>query len=340
MPGGLRLHFNENTAGCSKRALDALQELTREDIARYPDCAAVTALVERWLGVEAGWVQVTNGLDEGIQMVAMYGAWHLNRQAAPPETILVEPSFEVYEACAQAVGAHIVRVPPSIDFTFAVQDVVAAITPATRIIYLTDPNNPTGIGIPAHAIERVLDAAPHAFVLVDEAYADFSGRTLIGSRLDRWRNLVVGRTFAKGHGLAALRIGALVAHPETLARLRTVQLPFTINVAAITALAAALDDRAYLDWYVAEAQASREAIYDYCRHRGLTYWPSEANFVLFRVGADAGAIARALAARRIFVRDKSDAPGCSGCIRLTAGVLDHTRRALSVLEDILASRAH
>ena len=97
-------------------------------------------------------------------------------------------------------------------------------------------------------------------MLVDEAYADFSGRTLIGPRLARAKNLVIGRTFAKGHGLAALRVGALVAHPETLERLRTVQLPFTVNNAAIIALAAALDDRSYLDWYVTESAASRRTI--------------------------------------------------------------------------------
>ena len=108
----------------------------------------------------------------------------------------------------------------------------------------------------------------------------------------------------------------------------------------MAALSAALEDRSYLDWYVAESAASRQDIYEFCRRRGLTFWPSEGNFVLFRVGGHAGAIAQALAARRIFVRDKSDAPGCAGCIRLTAGVLEHTRRALSALEDLLASRAH
>ncbi|MCC7010744.1 MAG: histidinol-phosphate aminotransferase family protein [Acidobacteria bacterium] len=339
MPGGLRLHFNENTAGCSEAVRTALQALIREDIACYPDAAAITAKVARWFGVDRGCVQLTNGLDEGLQMVAQYGAWHLGDRISQPEIVVVEPAFEVYESCAEAVGARLVRVPPAARFAFPIEDVIGAITPATRAMYLTDPNNPTGVGIPAEAIDRVLEAAPHALVLVDEAYADFSGRTLIGPRLDRARHLVIGRTFAKAHGLAALRIGALVGHPRTLDRLRTVQLPFSVNVAAIAALSAALDDRRHLEWYVSQSAASREAIYAFCRRRGLAFWPSEGNFVLLRVG-DAAAIAETMAAARVFVRDKSDAPGCAGCIRLTAGVLDHTRRALDVLEDILASRAH
>jgi histidinol-phosphate aminotransferase len=340
VPGGLRLHFNENTAGCSERVRLALQRLSREDVAWYPDSSAVARKAAEWFGVPADRLQLTNGLDEGLQMVAQYGAWHLGPRVDPSETIIVEPAFEVYEVCAAAVASRIVRIPPAPGFRFPTDAVVGAITPATRVIYLTDPNNPTGVGIEDTAVDRILAAAPHALVLVDEAYADFSGRTLIGSRLDRWHNLVVGRTFAKAHGLAALRIGALISHPSMIAKLRAVQLPFTINVAAMTALDAALDDSGYLNWYVAEAAASRAAIYEFCDRHGLEYWRSEGNFVLIRVGPDAPELVRALAARRIFVRDKSDAPGCAGCIRVTAGVLDHTRRALAALEELRASRAH
>jgi histidinol-phosphate aminotransferase len=129
-----------------------------------------------------------------------------------------------------------------------------------------------------------------------------------------------------------------VAHPATLNRLRPMQLPFSINCCALAALEAALDDRAYIDWYVAESRASRELVYDFCQRHELAHWPSEANFVLFRAGQKAGTIANALQARGILVRDKSASAGCDGCIRLTAGIVDHTRLALAAMEDILASR--
>jgi histidinol-phosphate aminotransferase len=338
---GLRLHLNENTGGCSPAVLAALHGLRRADVGCYPDVAAITATVERWFGVAPGWVQITNGLDEGLQMAAMWGAWHGDDAGGgrrPVEFVIVEPAFEVYEFCATAVGARAVHVLPEPDFRFPLDQILGALTPATRVVYVTDPNNPTGIGIPADAVERIASAAPQAIVVVDEAYADFSGRTLIGPLLERQRNVVIGRTFAKAHGLAALRAGALVAHPATLDRLRPTQLPFSVNIAAVTALEAALADHAYLEWYVAEAAASRERIYDFCRRRGLTFWPSEANFVLMRVGPDARAITAALRERRILVRDKSSSPGCDGCIRVTAGLVEHTATALSALEDILASR--
>jgi histidinol-phosphate aminotransferase len=341
--------LNENTAGCSPAVQAALVALARQDLSLYPDYTDITSRIERWFGVAPGRVQITNGLDEGIQMVGQYGALHHAPGAdtrpawnrlRPPAIVIVEPSFEVYDICAQALAADVVRIDPEPDFRFPLDAIVARITPHTRVIYLTDPNNPTGIGIPAGAVERIAAAAPHALVLVDEAYSDFSGRTLIGPLLDRYRNLIIGRTFAKAHGLAALRVGALVAHPDTLDALRRVQLPFSVNISAVTALSAALDDTAYLDWYVAQSAASKEAVYAFCRRHRLTFWPSEANFVLVRVGADAGTIVAALRQRQILVRDRSASPGCAGCIRLTAGVVDHTNMALSALEELLASRAH
>ena len=119
-----------------------------------------------------------------------------------------------------------------------------AITPATRVVYLIDPEQPDRAAAAAGAAEAIAAAAPQALVLVDEAYADFSGRTLIGPALDRHPNLVVGRTFAKAHGLAGLRIGALVgAMRHASSACAQVQPPFNVNIAAVRALEAALDDR-------------------------------------------------------------------------------------------------
>jgi len=256
--------------------------------------------------------------------------------------LIAEPAFEMYAACAEAVGAEVVRVLPEFDgdFDFPLARLLSAITPATRVIYLTDPGNPTGLPIPAAAIDTLAGAAPHALVLVDEAYADFSGRTAIGRALDRHRNLIVGRTFAKAHGLAALRMGALVAHPSTLAPIRRLMPPYSLNICAVRALEAALDDRAYVAWYLDQARQSKDEIYDFCRRHGLTSWPSQANFVLVRVGEEAGAITERLADAGILVRDKSRAPGCAGCLRITAGVLDHTKAALAALETLLAPRQY
>ena len=335
---GLRLHLNENTAGCSPKVIEALQSLTPSDIASYPDYNEATRLVEAYFNVPSGWVQLVNGLDEGLHVVAASaGARRRFSRKSPPSSIYPEPAFEMYRVCAEAVGLTVTPIPPKVDFAFPLDELLEA-APQAGVVYLTDPNNPTGLAIPAGAIEQIATAAPDAIVLVDEAYADFSGRTIIGPALDRHRNLVVGRTFAKGHGLAALRIGALVAHPDALAPLRALLPPFSLNIAAITALRAALDDQAWVDAYVAQSAESRERIYAWCDRHGLKYWRSEANFVLLRVGDSAPALVADMADRGIFIRDRSSASGCAGCIRISAGTVDATQRCLDTLEAILASR--
>lgn len=345
-PGALRLHYNENTAGCSPAVLEALRSLTAEDIAIYPDYGAITARVAASLGVDADRVTLTNGLDDGLFIVAQHAAWHADQSAhafghgVTPQFIIPEPAFESFADFAGVVRAATVRVAPLPDFRFPLTDVLDAITPATRAVYLIDPNNPTGLPLPAGTAEAIAAAAPQALVLVDEAYADYSGRTLIGPALDRHPNLVVGRTFAKAYGLAGLRIGALVAHPATLERLRHMQPPFTVNVAAMRALDAALADPGYLAWSVAQATESREQTFDWCRRHGIEHWPGVGNFVLMRIGADVADVNRALATRGILARDKSGAPGCFGCLRVTTGVVEHTARLLAALEEILASRAN
>jgi histidinol-phosphate aminotransferase len=368
---GLRLHFNENTGGCSPAVLEALRSIGREDVGFYPDYAEITAATERYFGVAPGWVQLTNGLDEGLHVVAQLAAnrarpsieansgglsdpAHANTNQGPgpafanrgqaPSTsrtepvLIVDPAFEMYAASAEAVGLGALHIQPEDDFCFPLEAILAAIGPHTRLVYLTDPNNPTGLAIPPGAVEQIAAAAPHAIVLVDEAYAEFSGRTFIGPPLDRHRNLVVGRTFAKAHGLAALRVGALVAHPDTLAPIRRILPPYSLNIAAVRALAAALQTPDYLEQYVAQSQESRRLIYAACDRHGFKYWPSEANFVLFRVGPDAAGIATELAARGVLIRDRSASPGCGGCLRVTAGIVTHTRILLSALEVVLASR--
>ena len=336
----LRLHLNENTGGCSPAVLEAIRSIDRLDAACYPDYETATAACERWLGVPAGWVQLTNGLDEGLHLVAQLARRMADaRGVQKPEAIVVEPAFEMYAVCSEAAGVTPRPIPPAPGFRFPIDALLAAINDKTCAIFLTDPNNPTGLGIPSGTIEQVLQAAPNAVVLLDEAYADFSGRTSIGPLLDRHRHLIVGRTFAKGHGIAGLRVGALVGHPETLSPIRRLMPPFSVNAIAARALAAALKDRAYLDAYVAESVKSRELIYSWCRQRELTCWPSEGNFVLIRVGDRVRDVVKHLASHGILIRDRSTAPGCEGCLRITAGLVEHTSACLRAMEDVLAARA-
>lgn len=331
----LRLHLSENTAGCSPAVLEAIRSIERDEFSLYPDYEDVTRAVERWLGVDRGWVQLTNGLDEGLHVTGERAARESARLGVPGEVIITEPTFEMYAHAAESAGLTVKKILSPPDLSFPTTDVVRAITPATRVIYLTDPGNPSGLAMPPGSIATVADAAPHAMILLDEAYTDFSGRTFIGDDLYRRRHVVIGRTFAKGHGLAGLRVGALVAHPDTLAPMRALLPPFSVNIVVVRALQAALEDRAYLDWYVGQAAESRQIVYDFATRHGLHYWPSETNFVLVRIGSHATEITRTLEMRGILLRDKSRSPRCEGCLRIAAGVASETREALAAIEELL-----
>jgi histidinol-phosphate aminotransferase len=334
--GTLRLHLNENTAGCSPRVVEALRALTPEEVAFYPDYEDAYRAAASFLGVGRRQLLLVNGLDEGILIAAVLALKNAPADGAA-EAIVVQPAFDMYGISARACGVDVVDVPPNTDFTFPVERTVAAVTPRTRLVYLTSPNNPTGIRISNADVAAVAAALPPgALILLDEAYHDFCGETFV-TDLAGSPNVIVGRTFAKAHGLAALRVGALVGSEAALAPFRVIAPPYSLNVCAATALPAALGDREHFDWYLDQVRASRERLYAFCRRLGLDYWESGANFVLVRVGGRASRLVADLASRGIQIRNKTGDPGCDGCIRITTGVTAHTERAIAAMEAFLAS---
>jgi histidinol-phosphate aminotransferase len=336
-PGeGLRLHLNENTGGCSAHVLEAIGRLTAADLSTYPSYAPLVHACAAHFGVDPGWVLLTNGLDEGILMAAV-GHIAMAR-VHDAETIIPLPDFDPYPNSTAAVGATAVRIPPGRDFAFPTDAVIQAITPRTRLIFLNTPNNPTGQLIPVADIVRVADAAPHAIVIVDEAYIEFGGSSFI-PQLSRHPNVLVGRTFSKAYGLAGLRVGVLIGQPAALDPVRAVTLPFNVNAVAIAATLAALEDSTFLPRYAAQVAESRDLLYAACRRLGLEFWTSQANYLLVRVGEDVvPLVVGALAARRVHVRDRSKDPHTRGCIRITAGIVAHTRAAVEALDETFAGR--
>lgn len=331
----MRLHLNENTAGCSPAVLDTLRALGRSDAAFYPDYDTAQESVAGHLGVPLDHVLLTNGLDEGI--LAAAGAACRDHADGVPEAVGVAPAFDMYEICTTALGGRMVTVLLDEQFELSADDIRAALTPRTRIVFLTNPHNPSGRRVPLETLRGLArDVAP-ALLFVDEAYADFSGETLIDpATLAALPNLVVGRTFSKAYGLAGLRAGVLVAVPATLAPMRRVVPPYSVNAWAAAALPVAIQDRAYRDWYLEQAAASRALLADACTRLGLRTWPSAANFILVRVG-NASTVVHDLAARGVRVRDRSTDAGCGQCIRITAGIVEDTRRAIAALEEVLCA---
>lgn len=329
---GRRLHLNENTGGCSAAVLQAIARLTREDIAVYPAYDRARKACAENLGVTTDQVLLTNGLDEGIMAVAL---GMLPRTGAP-DALIVEPAYGMFGPSARLAGARVVQTVPPPDLGFDLRTVRAAITPATRLVMLASPNNPTGLTVPGDDIRHLADAVPPGgAVFVDEAYADFEGHSVVGD-IARVPNLIVGRTFAKAYGLAGMRIGCLVGQPAIIRQVRGAIAPFSVNVFAAAALEAALADRGHVERYVSQVRASRELLYDACARLGLPFWRSAANFVLVKVG-DAPRVRTALADRGVHVRDRSSAPGCEGCLRITAGNLEDTRACVAALEEVICA---
>jgi histidinol-phosphate aminotransferase len=332
---GIRLHLNENTSGCAPGALDAMRAVTAAEASAYPDYGETYRACAGWLGVRVDELLITNGLDEGIYTAAV--AW---LQRAPDgstaDAVVVEPAYALFAASAEVVGARVIRVGPRPDFTLPLDETLAAITPATRVVFLASPANPSGRLAPPEAIEAIARRLPPGAVLfLDEAYVEFASASFL-ARLPSFPNVVIGRTFAKAFGLAAVRAGYMVAVSPLIDQLRSVILPFSVNVFALAAIRAAIRDEAYVRWYVEQVAESRRRLFALCDRLGFECWPSEANFVLVRVGARAAAVVEALAARRIYVRDRSTIAGCEGCIRITAGLLAHTEACAEAMEDICA----
>ena len=336
--GALRLHLNENTGGCSPAVIDAISRISAEDVAYYPDYAALTRECSAYLGVSEADVVLTNGLDEGLLALTVSAFRPTKSFRAVPEAIVPAPAFEMYSVFVGAAGGTVKIVPPGPNFQFPIDDVCRAISDRTRIIFLTNPNNPTGQLIAADAIREVARCAPpEATVVIDEAYYDFCGETFL-PWLAAYPNVAIGRTFAKAHGLAGLRAGCIIGDPQRIAAAREVVPPYSLSVFAVAGWRAALQDRGHLDWYRAQVSASRELLYDACERLALPYWKSSGNFVLINVERLGGpaTVVDALAGHGILVRDRSRDPGCSGCIRITAGIVRHTEAAVKALEAVCA----
>jgi histidinol-phosphate aminotransferase len=333
---GLRLHQNENTGGCSPRVLEALAKLRPDQIGFYPPYAQATDAVAEYLGVAADRITLVNGLDEGIMALAVA---YLRADVGGPvlEAVVPEPAFEIFRFDTAVAGGRLVQVMPNADFSFALDRVLAAITPDTRVVFLTNPNNPTGVGMPLDAIRTIARRVPAgAVVFVDEAYAEFAGVSFI-PELDAFPNVIVGRTFSKAFGLAGLRIGCLVGAPAPMYPIRQAVPVYSVNIAAVAAIEAALQDLDHLNGYLRQVAESKALLYAACDRLGIKYWKSLSNFVLVCARDRTEAVVKGALAKGIYLRDRSTEPGCAGCLRMGTGIVEHTQRAIAAMEEVLCA---
>ncbi|MCU1269770.1 MAG: histidinol phosphate aminotransferase apoenzyme [Acidobacteriaceae bacterium] len=326
---GLRLDFNENTAGCSRRVLQKLRELDGDSLARYPVREPGERVVAAAFGVSPEELLLTNGTDEAIHLIC-------ETYLEPgDDALVVVPTFAMYEIYAAATGARVVSIPAGQDFAFPTADVLSTITSRTRFIAVANPNNPTGAFTSLPDLASIAKVAPHAAFLVDEAYFEFSGETIA----PKWRelpNLFVSRTFSKAYGLAGLRIGVLMGNGDQMQVLRRASSPYNLNSVALACLPEALADKDFVSNYVSQALDGRRQLESEVEVWGVRFWPSRANFVLMYLGEHCKEFISAMRARGILVRDRSSDPGCQDCVRITVGIREHNQRLLTSLREVFS----
>jgi histidinol-phosphate aminotransferase len=322
--GKIRLDFNENTTGCSAAALAALRGLSGKELAMYPEYQAPTKILARYFGVKLEELLLTNGGDDALRVF-------FDTFVEPRSHILIcEPTFPMYRYYAEIAGARVEVLHYSKEMDFPLADVLKALRKKPRVFFLANPNNPTGTLIDRAAIEKLLKAAPHTAVVLDEAYADFSGVTGV-PWIHRHPNLFIAKTFSKGAGLAGLRLGAVIAQSESLALVRRALPPFPVNAAALAAGVAAVRERRTIARYIRETKRLREWFGGELKQRHVRVFPSAGNFLLADFGNTGPDFFRLLTRNGILIRERSKDLG-PGFARITIGTKKELQALLRLLD--------
>jgi histidinol-phosphate aminotransferase len=326
--GKVRLDFNENPLGCSPEVRRALRQLTSAAVSMYPEQEVVRRKMGKFFGVSPEELLLTNGTDEALKLVVDTFVEPRGR------VLLVEPTFAMYRFYSELAGARIHGLRYDAALQFPAKAVLESLRAGPQLFFLANPNSPIGSLLSLQELRRVLKAARQTMVVVDEAYFEFSGTTVL-PWIGRHRNLIVTRTFSKAAGLAGLRLGCIFAHREIAAHMRKAQSPYPVNVAALVAAEAAMHDRKFIDEARREVRRSQEELECGLTRLGVEFFPSAGNFVLVDLGDRAKWTVRVLAAKGFLLRDRSSDFGGKGYVRITLGTLQQTRRLLRHLEEIL-----
>ncbi|MGE5672681.1 MAG: histidinol-phosphate transaminase [Mycobacterium leprae] len=328
----VKLNQNENPLGPSPKALQtAVAMATR--LQAYPEGSSRRLrerLAELW-DLPLDWFFVGNGSDEVFRLLS-------ETYLEPGDKVIVPtPSFSAYAIYAELMGAEWVAVPLQENCMDLMAMARAAAEQNAKLLYLCRPNNPTGTVFSQEAMAAFMAAVPATtLVVLDEAYREFDETPFdSGSLVRQYPNLMVTRTFSKAYGLAGLRLGYGIARPELLAPFYTVRDPFSVNIMAAEAGRAALDDAEHLARTMATNREGKAYLYAQFERLGLTYVPTQANFILFDVRREARAIFNALLLKSVLVRPCGSF-GLPTHLRVTVGTPEENRKFVAALEQVLA----
>jgi histidinol-phosphate aminotransferase len=334
----IKMASNENPWGPSPKAVAAMQEVL-SDCNFYPDNDAAdlrNALAKR-LSVQADQIVVTAGSTSLLGIIA--------RTLLSPglNAVTSERSFIVYPIATQAAGGQLIQVPMRRD-SFDLEAVAAAIDGNTRIVYLSNPNNPTGTLIAASELDRFLDKVPeHAIVILDEAYYDFAQYFAVqrGVEYSHWlkyvdqgRKVVVLRTFSKTHGLAGVRVGYGIGPAELMSYFARMRTTFSVSAPAQAAALAALEDEAHVQKALVNNAEQSGRLIEGLRELGYEVTPTWANFLYCELGEDAAAAAQRLQAEGVIIRPLGPW-GAPTAIRITIGTSEQNGLFLKAFKKVM-----
>lgn len=324
----LLLDFNERTLPIGESVRQAMVSYLNGDrVQMYPHYGDITEKLADYSGVDAQQLMITNGSDQGIELVFRAAGY------SGQEVIIPNPNFAMYSQCAKIENMRIVEPFYSADIGFPVDEVISAIKPSTRIICIANPNNPSGVGISREDIIRIAEAASSACVLVDECYYEYS-RDTVCDLVAKYPNIVVTRTFSKTWGIPSLRFGYLIAAKENISALLSVRGPYDINQLAVVAATAALENPEYTENYVFDVMNNSKPLLEgFLREKNIFFWPSCANYV-WAFPENPLEIEEALSKIGILLRPKKDSDGRIG-LRITIGTCEQMHYLISELEKIL-----
>ena len=321
--GKVRLDFNENTSGCSPAVRRALAKLSVKHLAMYPEYQKPTERLARYFGVNPEELLLTNGGDDALRVF-------FDTFVEPNTSILIcEPTFPMYRYWAEIAGAQVCALRYGANMEFPIDEVLAELGKNPRVLFIANPNNPTGTLIGEKELRCILDAAAQTVVVMDEAYAEFSDFTAL-PWIREYPQLFVARTFSKVAGLASLRLGAVIGCADSLALVRRAMPPYPVNLAALVAASAAIGDPGRMRTYVAEVKRWRVRVAKELSELGVKTYPSAGNFLLADFGPTGPALFHRLEKKGVLVRDRSKDMG-SGFVRITMGTAAEMRQLLKVI---------
>lgn len=325
----LKLDWNESTISPSPKVAEAIFEATTSyNLNWYPDVEAreLRQKLSEYTGLETEFISCFGGSDMALEYI-------VRTYLESGTTVLMSaPTYDNFRVFAQSTGATVIQVTYDNPFEPDVSRLLNSISARARLVYICNPNNPTGAMFSKREIRTMLEKAPQCMFVIDEAYFEFCGETAV-NLVKSFNNIIVARSFSKAFGLAALRIGYILSDPENLEYIHRIKVGKNVSLLAQIAAMAALEDEQYTLDYISEINDSKEILTEEMAKLGFEFVITPANFMLVKFADPAKGVEQ-LENNGIFIRDRSTIPQLEGYVRISIGTLEQTVRLIEALAEM------